>query len=282
LFTTLAYAISAFALNPNFYNGVVNESDLSIILACLPIFVGIFGLSAFHEGVHLLVAKRRGVKLGLPVPLPSLQIGTFGNITPLRSFPQSRSALFDIALSGPIITSLVSTLMIIGGILLTINTPVDSISTLPVVPAVLVKMSFLVGSITSVLAPKVMMLPLSQPIPIHPLFMIGFTGLVGSALNMLPIGKLDGGRACNAVLGRRPAYLISLISLLFMAISALTGFSTISIFWGLIITLFQRNADVPVRDDLTNVNDFRMGVYIFSIILTVLTLAPFPGVPGAL
>ena len=237
-------------------------------------------MSAFHEAMHLYFAKKRGVKLGLPVPLPSLQIGTFGNITPFRSFPQSRTALFDIALSGPLITSLVSMSMIIGGILLTINTPADSIPNLAVVPAVLVKTSFLIGSIVTYMAPKVMMLPLSQPIPIHPLFLVGFVGLVSSALNMLPIGKLDGGRACNAVFGRRPAYLISLLTLSLMAFSALSGWSTLSIFWGLLITLFQRNADVPIQDELSEVNDFRLGVYIFSIIITVLTLAPFPGIPG--
>ena len=260
----------------------MNESDLSIIWACLPIVIGVFSLSIFHEFIHFIVAKMKGVKIGLPIPLPSFQIGTFGNITPLRSFPQSRTALFDVALSAPLVTSLASVAMIVLGILLTINTPAESISGLAVVPAALVKMSFLVGSITSLFAPKVMMLPLSQPLPIHPLFLVGFAGLVSSALNMLPVGKLDGGRACNAVFGRRPAYLISLLTLLVMSVSALSGSSTISIFWGLIITLFQRKADIPIRDELSEVDDFRLGVYGFSIILTLLTLAPFPGVSGAL
>ncbi len=264
-------------MNPNFFNSIVADNDISILWASLPVFVGVLGLSAFHEAVHFVVAKRRKMKIGLPVPIPSLQIGTFGNITPLRSFPESRSALFDFALSGPLITAIASTFMMIGGILLTINTPADAISGLAVVPVVLVKMSFLVGSITSVFAPKVMMLANSQPIPIHPLFLAGFAGLVGSALNMLPVGRLDGGRACHAVFGRRSAYVISLLTLTLMAIGALTGFSTISIFWGLIITIFQRNLDVPIRDELSEVNDFRIGVYIFSIILTVLTLVPFPG-----
>lgn len=218
----------------------------------------------------------------MPIPLPSFQIGTFGNITPFRSFPQSRAALFDVAISGPLLTSILSTFMVMGGIFLTIHTPADSIPNLAVIPAALMKMSFLVGSITSVIAPKVMMLPLSQPIPIHPLFLVGFAGLVSSALNMLPVGRLDGGRTFTAVFGRRPAYIISLLTLFLMAISALSGFSSISIFWGVLISLFQRNADVPIQDELSEVDDIRFGVYIFSMIVTFLTLAPFPGVPGAL
>jgi membrane-associated protease RseP (regulator of RpoE activity) len=254
----------------------MNESDPRVIVTCIPMVLGIFAISLFHETVHFYIAKKKKVKLGLPVPLPSFQIGTFGNITPLRSFPQSRTALFDIALGGPLITSMVSTALLVLGILLTINAPAESIPNLAVVPAALMKMSLLVGSITSILAPKVMMLPSPQPIPIHPLFLVGFVGLVSSALNMLPIGRLDGGRTCNAVFGRRPAYIISLVALSIMAITALNGLSTISIFWGLLITLFQRNADVPIRDELSKVNDFRVGVYAFSMIVTVLTLVPFP------
>jgi len=282
IFTTFAYAVSAYALNPNFFNAVVNENDISLLWVTLPIFFGVFALSIVHEVAHYIAAEKNGIKLGWPVPLPSLQIGTFGSITPLRSFPPSRSSIFDVAISGPLVTAFVSTLMTIIGLILTIRTPATAMSGLAVIPAALTKMSFLVGSITTVLAPKIMMMPLSQPIPVHPLFLIGFAGLVGSALNLLPIGKLDGGRASTAIFGRRTSYLISIQTLFLMAVCALTGISAISIFWGLLITLFQRNADVPIRDELTEVNDVRYKVYIFSIVLAVLTLVPFPGSMGAL
>lgn len=282
IFTTFAYAVSTFALNPNFFDRVVNESDTAILWLCIPICFGVFALSALHEVVHFVVAKKNKVKIGLPLPLPSFQIGTFGNITPLRSFPASRSSLFDVSISAPLVTSFTSILLMIGGILLTINSPADAIPKLAVIPAAMMKISFLVGSITSFFAPKVMQVPLSQPIPIHPLFVIGFAGLVSSALNMLPVGKLDGGRASTAVFGRRSSYLVSLLTLLMMAISALSGFSKISIFWGLIITLFQRNADVPIKDELSEVGDIRRGVFAFAMGLSLLTLMPFPGIPEGL
>lgn len=269
-------------MNPKFFHEVVNSSSLAGIMTCMSVFFGVLGLSALHEFSHIFVAKRAGVKLGLPIPLPSFQIGTYGNITPLRSFPKNRSALFDVALSGPLFTSLVSILMMVVGIFLTINTPTELISSLAVIPAALMKMSFLVGSITSFLAPKIMMLPLSQPIPIHPIFLIGFAGLMSSAFNMLPVGRLDGGRACTAIFGRRLASTISFFTLMYIALSALTGFSTISSFWVLMVTLFQRNIDIPTRDQLSELNNMRRGVYIFSIVLTMLTLAPFPGIRGAL
>jgi membrane-associated protease RseP (regulator of RpoE activity) len=271
--------VSAFALNPSFFDSIVNNSDISRIGYCFPVFIGVFGISVIHEIAHRIAAHYANVKLGLPVPLPSLQIGTFASITPLRSFPRSRSALFDVAMSGPLASAIVSIILMILGISLTVQASSEALDTLAVIPVALMKTSFLVGTICSYMAPKAMMMPLSQLIPIHPLFIVGFSGLISSVLNLLPIGRLDGGRAATAVFGRRSSYLISLATLFFLMVAALTQTSAISIFFGLLVTLFQRNAEIPMRDELTDLDDRRVGIYILSVVLTVLTLAPFPGGP---
>ncbi|KAL3789827.1 hypothetical protein ACHAW5_011250 [Stephanodiscus triporus] len=95
LFTSLVYALGAYSLNPSFFHSIVRENDVTAVPMCLPIFVGVLAMSAVHELGHIIAAGRHGVKLGVPVPLPSLQVGTFGSITPLRSFPPTRVALFD-------------------------------------------------------------------------------------------------------------------------------------------------------------------------------------------
>ena len=280
MFTTFAYSLVAYSLNPEFFNAIVNENNVGVVTRCIPIFLGVIALQCIHDLAHKVAATINKVKLGFPVPLPSLQIGTFGTITPLRSFPDSRSSLLDIALSGPCITMLLSIILILTGINLTVNTAADVLPSLPVLPVAVMKSSFLVGSIVSFLAPKVMLLPLSQLIPIHPLFIIGFTGLISSALNLLPIGRLDGGRASTASFGRRSANIISLLTLGVLAVSALSGFSTISIFWGLITVLFQRQTEIPVRDEYAEVNDLRFGAFIISLIFSALVLLPFPGGMG--
>jgi len=189
LFTTGAYALSGYALNPTVFNAIVNENDLSAIpSSCLPIFAGVVAISVLHELGHVIAAKKHNVKLGVPVPLPSLQLGTFGSITPLGSFPKTRSAFFDVAVGGPIVSMLVSIILIVGGLSMTITSVGGSLSTLPVVPASMMKSSLLIGSICSVVAPKIMLLPLSRPVPIHPLFLVGLAGLLATSLNLLPIG----------------------------------------------------------------------------------------------
>ncbi|KAL9179589.1 hypothetical protein ACHAXT_008879 [Thalassiosira profunda] len=278
--TTFAYALSTFALNPTFFNAVVKENDVTPVPLCLPIFFGVLAISALHEIGHVVAAKKHKIKLGSPVPLPSLQVGSFGSITPLRSFPSSRSALFDLAISGPGIAMMVSLALLISGLNLTLGA--RSLATFPVVPAALMKSSFLIGSIVSVVAPKMMLVPLSQPIPVHPIFFVGLAGTVMSAVNLLPIGRLDGGRAFMAAWGRRMASLVSFLSLLALAFFSFSGTSGIIIFWGALVVMTQRLPDIPCVDEVTGVGDVRVNSYLVLLALSTLTLAPFPNGVGSM
>jgi len=276
IFTTLAYAVSSFALNASFFNAAVKENDMSLFPLCLPVFFGVLAVSLVHEVGHIIAAKKHGVRLGLPVPLPSLQVGSFASITPLRSFPSSRTAMFDVAISGPGIGMLVSLAMIVFGFRLTMLA--QTFTSFPVIPSAMMKSSFLVGSIASILFPKLMLAGLSQPIPIHPLFLVGIAGLYMSAVNLLPIGRLDGGRAAMSAFGRRSASLISLLSLLVLAFYSFNGLSGIIIFWGALIVLTQqRVADIPARNEVSGISGSRVTLYNTLFILSILTLMPFPG-----
>jgi len=278
-FTTLAYALGAYALNPTFFRAIVGENDVAAVPMCLPILAGVLAMSAVHELGHVLAAGRHGVKLGRPVPLPSLQVGTFGSITPLRSFPPTRVALFDVAMGGPGTSMLASILLIVSGLILTITS--RSLATFPVVPAAVMKSSFLIGQIVTVVAPTIMLAPLSQPVPVHPFFLVGLSGLVMSAVNILPIGRLDGGRACAATWGRRVASSTTFLSLIVLAFYSFAGISGIAAFWGSLLLLTrQRLLDVPCVDEVTGVGEVRTNIYLAALALALMTLSPFPGGAG--
>jgi hypothetical protein len=278
-FTTLAYALGAFALNPTFFRAIVGENDVAAVPMCLPILAGVLAMSAVHELGHVLAAGRHGVKLGRPVPLPSLQVVTFGSITPLRSFPPTRVALFDVAMGGPGASMLASILLIVSGLSLTITS--RSLATFPVVPAAVMKSSFLIGQIVTVVAPTIMLAPLSQPVPVHPFFLVGLSGLVMSAVNVLPIGRLDGGRACAATWGRRVASSTTFLSLIVLAFYSFAGISGIAAFWGSLLLLTrQRLLDVPCVDEVTGVGEVRTNIYVAALAMALMTLSPFPGGAG--
>lgn len=249
---------------------------------CLPLFAGVLMIQSLHEVAHYFVAKKMGIKTGLPVPLPSFQVGTFGCITPLRSFPANRAALLDFALSGPLAGLAASIGLMVGGIFATIYASSTALARFPAVPVALLKASYFVGSLLSLLAPKIMLLPASQPIPVHPLFVIGFAGLITNALNLLPLGRLDGGRAYSAVFGSRNAVFATFCTMMLIALLSVTGTSSLAVIWGLMVFSVQRHPEIPVRNDVSEVDDVRVTIYLLSLTLAILTLAPFPGGQGML
>jgi membrane-associated protease RseP (regulator of RpoE activity) len=174
-----------------------------------------------------------------------------------------------------------STILMIVGSFRTLGATQDALGRFPFVPVAMLKSSFLASSILTYLLPKTMMLPQSQPIPIHPLVLVGFSGVLASALNLLPIFRLDGGRACVAVVGPRLGALTSTWTLLSLLSLAMSG-SGLAWAWGGFVLLFQRRTEIPARDEVTSVDDVRAGVWIFSTLLAIMTLAPFPGGPGML
>lgn len=262
ILTSLGYALSSFALNPGFFNAIVNENDVSLVPICLPIFFGVLAMSVLHEVGHYVAAQKYGIKLGWPVPLPSFQVGSFGCITPFRSFPSNRTATFDVAMSGPGITMIVSIVIIIVGLKLT--SVASTFGSFPLIPCAGLHSSFLIGSIASLVVPKAMLAPLSQPIPVHPLFMIGLAGLMMSAVNMLPFGRLDGGRAANSIFGRQRAHVLSFLTLLFMAFTILSSSNDVITSWGAVIVLTQRLPDIPAIDEFNGVDRPRLYTYICS------------------
>ena len=277
LLTTFLYSITCYALNPKFFDAVMNQRNLGVLTACLPVLVGVFAVQAVHELAHALVAKKWGIKIGLPFPIPSTQIGLFGCITPLKSFPKNRSALLDFALSGPLSAMMFSIGMMVAGIRLTLRASGTDILRFPVLPMAVLKSSFLAGSLLTVFTPKSMILPHSQPLALHPLFMAGFAGLLSSALNLLPIFRLDGGRACSAAMGSRFAAIASSGTLVFMFSLALSSTTGVAFAWGALVLLFQRQFEIPTRDEWTAVNDFRLFGWLGSLATAVLALVPFPG-----
>jgi membrane-associated protease RseP (regulator of RpoE activity) len=283
--TTLAYAVSCFALNPAFFDAVVNQDLVSplLYLKCIPVFLGIVAIQAIHELAHRIAAWKQNVDLGPPVPLLSPQLGLFGCITPFRSFPADRDALFDVSTSGPLIGMLVSILCIVGGTWATLYSPMNVLSSFPHVPVGFFKGSFLTSYILQVLAPKVMIIPNSQPIPVHPALCVGFAGLVTNALNMLPISGLDGGWSLSAIIGRVPAVFASVGTLLTLTLTCVQDFSSL-IFSFILIFGFSQVGRKPVlvQNQISPLNDTRVGIYLAAFTLSLLALIPFPGGQGLL
>ncbi|MCM1985303.1 site-2 protease family protein [Lyngbya confervoides] len=249
------------------------------IKEALPIGLGLVGLLLIHEIGHQVLARRHGVRFSLPFFFPTLQIGSFGALNRFESLIPNRPVLFDVAFAGPAMSGLVSLLLVILGLFLSSPNPaIPEGSVLLSFPTPLFQGSILVGSLARVILGNGIQADL---VAVHPLFVVGWLGLVINAINLMPAGQLDGGRVIQAIYGRRVAGRTTLFTLIFLALAALVN--PLALYWAIIILFLQRELERPTQNDLLEVDDTRAALGLLALFLTVSVLIPLtPSLAGQL
>lgn len=238
----------------------------------LPIGLGIFVILIAHEIGHWLLARRYQVRLSWPFLLPAVQIGSFGAITRFESLLPNRTALFDIAVAGPIAGGIVSLLMLIVGLLLSHSGSVFQL------PNQFFQGSILVGSLAKVVLGSALQSPL---VNIHPLVVIGWLGLVITALNLMPAGQLDGGRIVQAIYGRKTANRATIATLVLLGLVGLGN--PLALYWLIVIVFLQRDLERPSLNEVSEPDDARAAIGLLVLFLMITTLLPLtPGLAGRL
>ena len=168
----------------------------SALLGGLPFGIAVIAILLAHEMGHYLTCRHYGIEASLPyfLPLPppnlipTLLPGTMGAVIRIRGAITSRRALFDIAVAGPIAgwvaalpilayglsqSRVVSTIEIeTSGLYLTLGEPL------------------LWGPMSRFFGPEI---GPAQDLVMHPLAFVGWFALLITAMNLLPVGQLDGG-----------------------------------------------------------------------------------------
>ncbi len=168
-----------------------------------------------HEMGHWIVARRHGFALSLPyfIPFPAA-FGTFGAVIRLRSLPKSRTALLEMGAAGPLAGFVVAAAAIALSLSDTGPAP-----PMPDIPSIGINWPGWLGPIQGVLDyafpppppghaevlifanPPLMdflgTLQLGAPPgrfdELAPMALAGWVGCLLTAMNLLPIGQLDGG-----------------------------------------------------------------------------------------
>jgi membrane-associated protease RseP (regulator of RpoE activity) len=98
--------------------------------------------------------------------------------------------------------------------------------------------------------------------------------LVVTALNLMPVGQLDGGHIVHAMFGQRTAIIIGQISRLLLLLLSLVqpGF-----FLWAIILLFMPLIDEPALNDVTELDNKRDILGVVAMAILVVIVLPLPG-----
>lgn len=113
-----------------------------------------------------------------------------------------------------------------------------------------------------------------QSLSLNPLALAGWAGLVVNALNMIPLGELDGGRVAFAMWGRRAASRIGVVSTLVLGLSGIID--ELALYWVLLVLFLQRGPLVPQQEELSEPSKGLTPLAVGLLFLPLLVLLPFP------
>ena len=179
-----------------------------------------------HELGHYIQTRRNGVSASLPyfIPMPISPIGTMGAVIVMQRGQGDRRSIFDIAISGPL-AGLVPALLfsIIGLYWSDVVTVSDHQGGMTLgEPLIFKGLAYLThGSLLE-----------GQDIALHPLAFAGWVGIFITALNLFPIGQLDGGHILYALLLRRAHWVARLLLMLIAIAVVIWGY------WGWSLMIF--------------------------------------------
>jgi membrane-associated protease RseP (regulator of RpoE activity) len=239
----------------------------------LPYALGLLAILGVHELGHYFTAKHHGLRVTPPYFIPGpFAPGTFGAFIQMRSPTENRRALFDVAVAGPLAGLAVAIPALLIGLRYSGIVPADA----AIQPHTLGGTS--VGS--SVLFALLAKLSLGEALQyghvlrLHPLAFAGWLGLIVTALNLLPIGQLDGGHIARAMFGSRVGQTISSVAMWTLFLLAL--FVWPGLFMWAIIIFFIAGRGTPPLNDLTPLTPGRRWLGYATFLILVLILAPLP------
>jgi len=238
-------------------------SHPAMLLLGLPFSLTLLTILMAHEMGHYIACRYYDVDASLPyfLPAPTLT-GTFGAFIRIRSAIFSKRILFDIGVAGPL-----------AGFVFLLPALAIGIAFSRVIPGIAHH-----GSITFGTPPLLWLLEKaifpgvpSADISLHPVARAAWIGILATALNLLPIGQLDGGHILYALAGERH----KLISKIFIVILIPLGiFWWVWWFWAAVLFFLGRRH--PSIYDTTDIGPARtrLGWLALAVFVLSFTYAP--------
>ena len=233
----------------------------------------ILAILGCHELGHYFACRYYDVDASLPfflpVPPPMLT-GTLGAFIRIRQPIPSKRMLFDIGIAGPIAGFLVAVPALFIGVAMShvVRLPENTGGMLELGEPLLFKLASWVWWGTQ---------PDGYSLNMHPMAFAAWFGLLATALNLFPIGQLDGGHISYAVLGPRSTYVT--FATIGVAIVLSAFFSTSWIVWtGLtIVMLVMFGPRHPrVYDEEVPLDRARLILAFCALVMFVLCFTPSP------
>ncbi|MBP0030777.1 site-2 protease family protein [Roseofilum sp. Guam] len=244
----------------------------SLLAPGLPYAIALMTILGIHELGHYLMARRYKIKATLPyfIPIPFF-LGTFGAFIQIRSPIPHRKALFDVGIAGPLAGLIVTIPIFMWGLSLSDVITASENTSMFNFDSLNPKATVLLAILSKIALGN--QLTTDMAVNLHPVAVAGFLGLVITALNLVPVGQLDGGHVVHAMFGQRTAVAIGQISRLLVLILA---FLHQEFLWWAIFLLLMPIADEPALNDVTELDNVRDFLGLLALVILVMIVLPAP------
>jgi len=258
----------------DFGRAALHVTAWQLVLNAFWYSASILAILGAHEFGHYFACRYYGVNASLPyfLPLPPLIFitGTMGAVIRIREPITTKRALFDIGIAGPIAGFLVAIpLLVIGMHLSTV---------VPLPPRMI---GYNLGESLIFQAARWLTfgaLPAGSDVNLHPMAFAAWFGLIATAINLFPIGQLDGGHVSYAVLGGRISTAITIITV--GCLVALTVFVSWSwVVWTVVTTamlLIFGPRHPRTLDEHEPIDRGRTWLAVFALFMFVVCFTPAP------
>lgn len=248
------------------------QSNPASLLKGLPYALALMTILGIHELGHYLTARFYKIRSTLPyfIPMPFF-LGTFGAFIQMRSPIPNRKALFDVSIAGPLAGFVATLPLLIWGLAHSEVVPLAEKNGLLNTDALNPKYSILLALLSKLALSS--QLTSESAIDLHPVAIAGFLGLIVTALNLMPVGQLDGGHIVHAMFGQRTAIVIGQVARLLLLLLSLVQSE---FFLWAIILLFIPLIDEPALNDVTELDNKRDIWGLAAMALLVLIILPLP------
>jgi membrane-associated protease RseP (regulator of RpoE activity) len=231
-----------------------------------------------HELGHYFACRYYRIKATLPFFLPApptiTLFGTFGAVIKIKEPISSRRALFDIGIAGPLAGFMFALPAAVIGLYFSKPAAVSQ--------AHVESMWFNDPLLFSLI---IDWLDLPKVFVWNPVYWAAWGSMLVTALNLFPVGQLDGGHVLYSIFGRRAHRIISVIATLATASLAILAFylgqPPVYMLWAVVLLFLLKIGHPPVIED-EPLGWARTVLAIIAAIVFALCFLPFPITTGPL
>ena len=228
----------------------------------LPFSLTLLAILTAHEFGHYLASVYHHVDASLPYFMPSPFLGTFGAFIRVRSPIYSKRVLFDIGAAGPI-----------AGFVFLLPALAIGLAYSKVIPNIANEGSLQFGTpaLQWLLAKAIFPGVRTADIYLHPVARAAWIGMFATAMNLLPIGQLDGGHILYSFFPRRHK---TVSKLLCVALLPLGKFWLGWLVWGLVLFFVGRRHPAIFDDTELGRGRRRLGFVALALFILCFCYAP--------